>query len=290
MSRIIAKPVTAGVLLGAALLVGGCADASLTRSGLLSSYEGQTRSDGVLTHASFKVDRQSVLAARTVAIMPAHFSDGAQVSNGAQVAAFSPEQRRLVSNSIDRSLCAGLSERFRIVSSPGEADLVVQAHVTAITPNNATIAGISSAARIGGSIAGVATGLPITVPRIPIGLGSLAVEAEAKSQGARQAAALTWARGADAITTRPRASGEADAYALASEFGADFARLLVTGDDPIKLSFSALPGVRGVGEFLGAAPREPVCARYGRNPGVGDLVGGMVGVPPNWTDSGAARP
>jgi hypothetical protein len=126
------------------------------------------------------------------------------------------------------------------------------------------------------------------VPRIPIGLGSLAVEAEAMAQGSQQAA-LIWARGADSMTTRPRASNEADAYALASEFGADFARLLVTGDDPIKLSLS-VPSARGVGEFLGASPKEAACARYGRNPGVGGLVGGMVGLPPNWTDSGAARP
>jgi hypothetical protein len=282
MGRIIARPLTAGVLLGAVLVLGSCADSSLTQSGLLSSYEGQIRSDGMLTHASFRVDKPRVLAAKTIAIMPASFADSAQA------AAFSPEQRRLVSNSIDRSLCAGLSERFRIVPSPYEADLVVQAHVTAVAPTNVTMAGISSAASIGGSVAGAATGLPISVPRIPIGLGSLAVEAEAMAQGSQQAA-LTWARGADSMTTRPRASGEADAYALASEFGADFARLLVTGDDPIKLSLS-VPSARGVGEFLGASPKEAVCARYGRNPGVGGLVGGMVGLPPNWTDSGAARP
>jgi len=276
------KSTTASALLGAALLLSGCADSSLTRSGLLSSYDGQKRSDGMLTHASFRVDKPRMLAAKTVAIMPASFADSAQV------AGFSPEQRRLVSNSIDRSLCAGLSERFRIVPSPREADLVVQAHVTAVAPTNVTMAGISSAASIGGSVAGAATGLPISVPRIPIGLGSLAVEAEAMAQGSQQAA-LIWARGADSMTTRPRASNEADAYALASEFGADFARLLVTGDDPIKLSLS-VPSARGVGEFLGASPKEAACARYGRNPGVGGLVGGMVGLPPNWTDSGAARP
>lgn len=277
------RSTTAGVMLGAALLIGGCANSSLTRSGLLSSYDGQRRSDGMLTHASFRVDKPQVLAAKTVAIVPARFAEGAQA------APLSGEQRRLVSNSIDRSLCAGLSERFRIVSSPIEADLVVQTHITAIAPTNATIAGISSAASIGGSVAGAATGLPINVPRIPIGLGSLAVEAEAMAQGSQQAA-LTWARGADAMTTRPRASNEADAYALASEFGADFARLLVTGDDPIKLSFAAMPTVRGVGEFLGASPKEAACARYGRNPGVSGLVGGMVGLPPNWTDAGATRP
>ncbi|MGY6249844.1 DUF3313 domain-containing protein [Bosea thiooxidans] len=271
------------VALAVSASLSACADASLTRSGLLSSYDGMTRSDGVLTRASFRIDRERALAAKTVAIVPASVSGNAG-------AALAPEQLRLVANGVDRSVCAGLSERFRIVSPSQAPDLVVQTHITGIVATDKTIAGLSSAAGIGGTVASAATGLPIRVPRIPIGLGSLSVEAEAKAADRTQVAALTWARGADAVMTRPRASDEADAYTLAGEFGADFARLVVTGDDPIKPSLAALPSLRGVGEFLGADAKEAACARFGRDPGIKGLVGGMVGLPPGWTDPGAAKP
>ncbi len=54
---------------------------------------------------------------------------------------------------------------------------------------------------------------PIVVPRIPIGMGTLSVEAEARDAGGKQKAALLWARGADMLT-----SGEPK-YATCDSFG-----------------------------------------------------------------------
>jgi hypothetical protein len=271
-----------GMLALAAFGLSACADKRLTRSGALSSYDRLQRSDGVLTKAGFRVDRNSVLAARTVAILPADLSAPARRGG------FSAEQLRLVGNALDRSLCAGLSERLRI-AAPGQADLTVQVFVTTMEATDVAAAAISTAAGIGGSVAGAATGLPIRVPRLPIGLGALSVEAQASLRNREQVAAMVWARGADIVTTRARASEEADAYALASEFGEDFARLVVTGEDPIKLSRASIPSVQRIGETLGIKSKDGGCARYGRDPGLVGLAGQMVGLPPKWTDAAPAQ-
>lgn len=265
------------------LSVSACAQSALTRSGSLVSYEGLQRSDGILTQTNFRVDKDRVLPAKSVAILPAVISEGARSSGLNQA------QLQLVSNNIDRALCAGLSERFQIAAPLQPADLTVQAFVTAVSPTNVAAASVSSIASIGGSVAGAAIGVPIRVPRIPIGLGGLSVEAQAIAGDRRQVAAMTWARGADVVTTRPRASEEADAYALAVEFGSDFARLMVTGNDPIKNLAPLLPSAQSVGEFFGSEPKEAACARFGPNPGVNGLIGTFVGLPPNSTDSGASQ-
>lgn len=271
------------IALQAALLAASCAQSPLTRSGSLSSYEGLERSDGVLTQTKFRVSKEPVLAARTVNLLPVVISDAARSSG------LSADQYALVSNTINRALCAGLSERFRVVLSSEPADLTVQSFVTALSPTDVAAAGVSSIASIGGSVAGAVIGVPLRVPRLPIGLGGLSVEAQAVTSAKRQLAAMTWARGADVITTRARASEEADAYALAAEFGGDFAYLLVTGDDPIKRPALALPSAASVGEFLGSDPKEALCGTFGRNPGISGVLGGIVGLPPSATDAGAAR-
>lgn len=60
----------------------------------------------------------------------------------------------------------------------------------------------------------------VPVPRIPIGLGSLSVEAEARDPRGNQNAAMVWGRGADSFTSAARVSSDGDAYDLATEFGA----------------------------------------------------------------------
>ena len=265
------------------LLLGACASSNLTRSGMLASYDGLERSDGILTKAEFRVDRASVLAARTVVLAPT------QVRPGIGGGKLDPGQQMLVGNAIDRTLCARLGDRFRVVP-PGEpADLTVEAFVTAIAPTDVAMAGVSSVVGLGGMAASAATGLPLRVPRIPIGLGALSVEAQALGAGKRPVAVLAWARGADSLTTRARASDEADAYALAGEFAEDFARLLATGEDPIKPSAASLPSARSMAEFWGARPKDAACERFGRNPGLAGFVGGVFGAPPQWTDESAGR-
>lgn len=261
------------------LILAACAQSNLTQSGALASYDGLQQGDGVFTKAKFRTDRPSVMQAKTVAILPADLSESARGRG------LTGEQLSRIANKIDRSLCAGLSERFKIARRGEAADLKVQAFVTIIEPTNVTAAGVSSALGIGGTVASAATGLPLRVPRLPVGLGALSVEAQALDKKNRQVAAMIWSRGADVITTRARASEEGDAYALADEFGADFARLMVTGDDPIKPSTAALPSMQNMREFLGGQPKETACERYGANPGLAGVVGGILGAPPKWTDT-----
>jgi hypothetical protein len=124
-------------------------------------------------------------------------------------------------------------------------------------------------------------------PRIPIGMGGLAVEAEALDHNGHQMAAMVWARGADAFTIKPKVSEDGDAYTLAKAFGDDFSRLLVTGASPFK-QLPHLPSANAIKATLGAAPKEAACDAFGRGPGVVGLVGDAVGLPPEWTDKGAA--
>jgi hypothetical protein len=264
------------------LSLSGCATANLTESGRLSSYSGLKPSDGVLTRSKVFIDKRSVLAARSVQLQPTI------IESSARVPAITPQQLQLVSNAVDRSLCRDLGRRFSVVIPGQPADLTVQAAITHMTKTDTAAAGVSVATGIGGKVASAATGIPLPIPRVPLGLGSLTVEGEARDAQGRQLAALVWGRGADAITTSARVSEEADAYALASKFAGDFAKLLVTGDDPIANPTPLMPTVEAVGEFFGADPRYAGCRRFGREPGLADTVGGAVGLPPSWTDQGAA--
>ena len=258
-----------------------CATAPLTQSGGLASYENLKPSNGVLTRTRQTVNREIVLAAKSVMIMPSTTSEQARQSG------LSDKQLRLVTNAVDRALCAELSARLEVVTPDKPADLTVQAVVTHVGKTDVAMAGASKVAGIGGAVATVTTGIPVPVPRIPVGMGGLSVEAQASTPQRQQAAAMIWARGADALTTRPRLSEEADAYALATEFSGDFAKLLVTGADPLKNSVPALPTAQSIKETFGGKPKYSACEQFGTQPGLGGALGGAIGLPPDWTDSGS---
>jgi hypothetical protein len=263
--------------------VGGCAAVPNEPAGMLSSYASLAPSDGLLTHARIAIDKDAVLAASTVRIIPATFSDAA-----AKVE-LSDAQRNLLAAVVDRSVCVGLSDRFHVVALGEAADLSVHAGITYIGLTDAKIAAASRAMAIGASVAEVVylpnNPIPIPIPRIPVGMGGLAVEAEALDQSGHQAAAMVWARGADAFTTKPKVSVEGDAYDMAKAFGNDFSRLLVTGASPFK-QLPHLPSANAIKATFGAAPKEAVCDAFGRGPGVAGLVGDAIGLPPEWTDKG----
>ncbi|WP_167559077.1 DUF3313 domain-containing protein [Bradyrhizobium canariense] len=247
----------------------------MIRGGSLSSYDDLTPSDGVLTKSLVRVNKDGVLAAKTVRIIPTAFSEAASP-------VLSEKQRRLVANSANRSLCIGLSERFRIVEANEPADLTVYAVVTQATATNEVAAGASKVV----SIVPTALGVPAPVPRIPVGLGSLTLEAEAQDATGKQQAAMIWARGADSFTSTPRVSTAGDAYDLATTFGGDFSKLLVTGSSPFGKMPSA-PSLQAIGASLGGKPKYSACEAFGKNPGVGGIIAGHVGLPPDWSDDGA---
>lgn len=273
--RIRIWPTTTAVAVG--LTMAGCAAAPLEQTGL-SSYSDLEKSDGMLTHSLVHVSKPDVLAAKTVKIVPTVFSGSAAASK------LTEKQRKLVANAVDRTLCARLSERFEVVGPSAPADLVVRAAVTHIVPTNAAAAGVSKGASVATSI--LLPGVPVPIPRIPIGLGSLSLEAEAVGPTGNQVAAMVWGRGANAFFGAARVAEEGDAYGLAAEFGADFGDLVVTGASPFG-KFPSLPPMERVGALLGGAPKYPACAAFGKSPGIVGMVGEGLGAPPDWTDKGA---
>jgi hypothetical protein len=256
----------------------GCATAPLDRAGSLRSYNNLKRSDGVLTRTLLNVHKDDVLAAKTVAIVPTTFSMFAPTP-------FTEEQRNLVTNAVDRTLCAGLSERFEVVGPSQSADLTVHAIVTHVDPTDPIAVGFSKGASVAKSV--LLPGVPVPVPRIPIGLGSLSLEAEARDPLGNQKAAMIWGRGANAFMGSGRVAQEADAYSLAADFGGDFSILLVKGATPFGAPPSP-PSFDRVRAHLGGAHKFPACESFGRLPGLVGMMGDSLGLPPKWTDKGAA--
>jgi hypothetical protein len=257
--------------------LGGCATAPLERAGSLGSYDRMSDANGLVTKSRIRVNKKDLLAAKTVRIATTVFPARGDV-------ALNEKERRLVANAISRELCLRLSERFRIVAAEDDADLTVQATVTHATPTSPTASGASRALSIAKTVA--LPGVPVPVPRLPVGLGTLSVEAEARDFAGFQKAAMVWARGANSITNSARISDEGDAYDLAADFGADFAKLVTTGESPFG-GMPALPPMDTIPVRLGGAPKYVACEAFGRFPGLTGMAGQGLGLPPGWTDSGA---
>jgi hypothetical protein len=253
----------------------GCASAPLETSGSLMSYDSLAPADGIVTHSRLRVDKTDILAAKSVAIIPTSFS------GEAASAELSDEQRHVIANAVDRSVCIDLSDRFDVVPSGQAADLTVHATITHVTVTNPAVAGASKVASIVPRI--ISAGTPIPVPRIPLGMGSLSVEAEARDMRGQQKAAFVWARGADIVTSTPRISPSGDPYDLAGEFGADFSKLLINGDSPFDRKLS-IPSLQRVQSALGGKPKNAACDAFGRIGIPALLSGKLLGAPPEWVD------
>ena len=262
-----------------ALQAAGCATAPLDQAGSLRSYDHLTQSDGVLTRSLLRVDKDKVLAAKTIRILPTTFSEPATRIS------FTAVQRDLVTNAVDRSLCNGLSERFEVVSGAQPADLTVHAVVTHAAATDTVAVGLSKGATVAKDV--LLPGVPVPVPRIPIGLGSLSLEAEANDPAEVQRAAMIWGRGANALLDSGRVAEEADAYSLATAFGGDFSAMLIVGTTPFEKKLPSLPSKERMRFLLGGAPKYPACEAFGRSPGLVGLIGERIGTPPGWTDSGS---
>ncbi|WFS04322.1 DUF3313 domain-containing protein [Rhizobium tumorigenes] len=256
------------------LSLGSCSSVPLTESGSLTSYSSLGASEGRFTKSRSYVDTPTLLAASSIAISPTRLSPEAysrvhNIGNG-----------HLVSNALDRALCVDLSDKYHIVG-PGEpADIIVKVVITDIVPTGKFAAGLSTAVSLGSSVV-----LPVGVPRLPIGLGGLAVEAEALDNNGIQRAAIVWSRGANSITNEARISEVGDAYGLASSFSGQFAEMLAKGKKTSGLNLS-LPSRQKLQSQLGGAPKNAACEAYGRSPGIPGLALGLLGAPPSWADHG----
>ncbi|WP_107676377.1 DUF3313 domain-containing protein [Agrobacterium sp. LAD9] len=254
-----------------------CSSVQLTESGSLKSYSNLGPVEGRVSKSRTFLDRPSLLAATSVAITPT------KLSPLAYSRIHDAGNDRLVANALDRALCIDLSDKYRVVG-PGEpADITVQAVITDIVPTSKTAAGLSTVTTIGTSIV-----FPVGVPRLPIGLGGLAVEAEALDGKGVQRAAIVWSRGANSITNGARVSEVGDAYGLASSFAAQFSEILVKGRKPSGLDIS-LPSGQKLRSQLGGKPKNASCEAFGRAPGISGVLAGVVGAPPSWTDRAAMQ-
>ena len=257
-----------------------CASAPLVQGLTLSYYEGLSASDGMITKSRVRVNAQQVRASRTINILPTTFSAAAAPK-------LNDQQRMLVANAVSRALCVSLSDRFEVVTIDTPADLTVKTVVTHATETDEFAAGLSAVASIGSSF--VDMGAPVPVPRIPIGLGNLSVEAEALDTLGQQQAAMIWGRGATAFFSSPKASKASDAYDLATAFGDDFGYLLVKAKSPFEGFDPNLPSLHKINSAIGLAPKHAACENYGRAPGIAGVLGGKLGLPPEWTDNGGKR-
>jgi hypothetical protein len=254
------------------LTVAGCASVPLKEGGTLTSYSKLGAPKGKLSKARIFVDGKGLATVKTVHIEPTVFA------NSASSRVKTEADRLMVSNALDRALCVALSDKYQMVPIGLPADLTVRAVITDVVPTNETMAGVATAVTLGSSAV-----LPVSVPRLPIGLGGLAVEADAVDSDGVQRAAIVWARGANSIQNNPRVSEVGDAYGLASTFGNDFSRLLVTGKEPKGLNIS-LPSGQRVRSMFGGKPKYGACEAYGRSPGIPGMIAEKIGAPPQWTD------
>ncbi|MFA6140742.1 MAG: DUF3313 domain-containing protein [Hyphomicrobium sp.] len=260
-------------------LLPACASSPLVQGLTLSSYDGLAPSDGMITKSRIHVNEGHVLAAKTINIIPAAFAAAAAPN-------LTDQQRSLVANAVNRALCVSLSDRFQVVAPGTPADLTVRAVVTQATETDEIAAGLSVAASVGSNFVDI--GAPVPIPRIPIGLGNLSIEAEAVDSFGRQQAAMLWGRGATALFSSPKVSKASDAYDLAAAFGDDFGYLLVKGKSPFGGFDPNLPSWQKVSSAIGLEPKHAACESFGRSPGLMGVVGNQIGLPPEWTDSGAS--
>ena len=267
-------PTQAAVCAVLLALLSSCTNAPLQQGSSLGSYAGMAVSGGSLTKAKLRVNSPAVLAAQTVRIAPTRVENAGGGS-------FEPKDLALLTNAIDRALCRGLSDRFKVAGPNQPADLVVHATVTDIVATNRAVAATSTVATLGASVA------MVPIPRIPIGLGGLSAEAEAVGQDGTQQAAMIWSRGANMLTTKARISSVGDAYSLSSAFGADFSRMLIKGQDPFKAT-SSIRLMQKIKASFGSDPKDDACKAFGPAPGIKGAVAGQLGLPPSWSDKGAA--
>jgi hypothetical protein len=241
-------------------------------AGTLATYDNLGEQKGMLSKSRNYVDGNALASVKTVRIAPTTFARSALAQVNTE------QDRALVANALDREICVALSDKFQIASPHEPADLTVRTVVTDVLPTDKAAAGVSAAVTLGSGAA-----LPVSIPRLPLGLGGLAVEAEAIDGSGVQRAAMVWARGANSIMDTPRISEVGDAYSLATKFGNEFSRMLLTGKEPEALDIT-LPSGQRVQSWLGGAPKYATCDNFGRAPGLAGLVASKIGAPPEWTD------
>ncbi len=256
------------------MTLGGCTSVPLKESGALTSYGKLSAPAGKFEKKRSYFNKDALKDVKTVSITPTSLAASARQRVEKQ------QDGRLVTNAIDRAICVTMSEKYRIVPFGTPADLTIRAVITDVVPTQPSVAAAAKAISIGSSFA-----LPVGIPRLPFGLGGLAVEAEAVDSKGGQAAAIVWSKGANSFTSEARVSQVGDAYDLAAAFGRDFSKMVIAGKEPGNFDLR-LPSAYYIRTSLGGKPGSPICDTFGRSPGVAGMIGASLGAPPSWADKG----
>lgn len=180
----------------------------------------------------------------------------------------SPEQLAIISNALNRSICTRLGQYLSAEPDPSESALKIDIALTGITPTSKAASGISAV---------VGTFVPGPF-RIPIGMGAIALDARASTNG-QTAAFMRWAKGANPLLNSAKVSTIGDAYALVDTFAREFGQLLLQGTSEVKTR-EKLP------DDLIAA-NEALCeSRFGRVDPVGKGASFLLPLSPEFIDKG----
>lgn len=282
MTRFGAWPRTATITF-TTLTVSACAHDPLPRAGVLSNYDNMKPQPGIFTKSEVRSNQNVLKAAKTASIAPIGFTESATKLG------LTPDQRVLIANATNRALCNELSRKFIMVPPGQPADLLITGAITYVKETDAVAAGVS---KIGSAAVAVASPLPIPLKRLPLGMGGLMLEAEARTPSGEQAAAIIWARDADVFTSNPRVSAAGDAYDLGSEFSRDFSRQLRIQKFEISTTavLDFIPSKADIAYAVDGPPKAEACAAYGNGPGIIGQVAAGFGAPPEWTDNAGRTP
>lgn len=196
-----------------ALAVTGCAANGLQQASTLSDYGNVQPAERRLLQVREWVDPQALRTVDTIYIPQAGIVPGVVESSGVD-----PVRFNRVVGKLTQTMCRRLARGgFEITADPAAASHQIRMTITGFETTNMVSAGASRL--IGFAIPG-----PFS-PRIPIGIGALAVEGEMLDSASVQIAALEWSS-RNHLASSGGFSEIGDGYDLAQVFADSFGDLI----------------------------------------------------------------
>jgi Protein of unknown function (DUF3313) len=202
--------------IAATVLMTGCATQAPTRTDFIATGVPMERvEDTMRAQIERRRDPAAADPLRTVSLLPTALSTNATLPDG-----IARDAIRTVLSEVDRQLCYAASDRFTLVAADARQPdtAVIQAQITRIQRTDPS-ASVASAV-----VSRVIPG-PGSV-RLPLGRGGVAIEATATLGDGREAAAMSWSRGAGVAFDRGSLSEVGDAHRYAGSFADDFTQWL----------------------------------------------------------------
>jgi hypothetical protein len=197
-----------------ALLATGCAATGLQQADTLSDYGNLEVAERRLLQVREWVDPQALRSVDAIYIPQAGIVPGVVESSGVD-----PDRFNRVVGKLTQTMCRRLARGgFEITADPTLASHQLRMNITGFETTNLVSAGASR-------LIGFAVPGPLS-PRIPFGIGALAVEGEMLDAGNTQIAALSWSS-RNHLVSSGGFSEIGDGYRLAAVFADSFGDLIV---------------------------------------------------------------